>query len=156
MTNLNVVVRKRGRPPGSKNKKTAGEVKPRPAVVAPTVDSGIIPKKRGRPPKNPLQTAAAIKPEFIPQEIPILESKLISIVNKPKEETKVQEPKSYKQFEVGDRVKKTTTGDVGYVKVHKPDTRYVYVNWGGDYMDFVAADLLELINIPASKRQKKE
>lgn len=148
-----IIVRKRGRPPGSKNKKTAGDVKPSPAVVAPTDNSGIVPKKRGRPPKNP-QVVAAPKPELVSQEIPVVKTDFVSITNKPKEETKIENQKNYKQFEVGDRVKKITNGEIEYVKIHKPDTRDVYVNWGGDYMDFAAADLLELVN-PIPKKQKK-
>ena len=139
-----VVIKKRGRPPGSKNKKTAGDVKP-----APAANQDIIPKRRGRPPKNPQVVPTTPKPELIRETI---EESIEPI--KPKEEKSVSELKTYKQFEIGDRVKKITNGEIGYVKIHKPNTRYVYVNWGGDYMDFVAAELLEAVN-PVTKKQKK-
>ncbi|HNC55238.1 MAG TPA: hypothetical protein PLP33_07330 [Leptospiraceae bacterium] len=144
---MDIVVKKRGRPPGSKNKKKGGEEKPVPAAT----NSELIPKKRGRPPKNP-QPVAAPKPELI-QENP----KPVSVPTTSTEVSpKTEATSNFRQFEVRDRVKKTTNGQIGYVKIHKPGSRYVYIDWGGDYMDFVAVDLLELVNPVPSKRTKKE
>jgi hypothetical protein len=141
-----VVVKKRGRPPGSKNKKTPGNIKPEASV-----NQDNIPKKRGRPPKKLQTISTTIKPESTQE---LIRESIESV--KPTEDIHSSERKTYKQFQIGDKVKKITNGEIGYVKIHKPNTRYVYVNWGGDYMDFVAAELLELVNPIKNKRKLTE
>jgi len=141
-----VVVKKRGRPPGSKNKKPPENIRPEASV-----NQDNIPKKRGRPPKKLETTSTTIKPE-LSQELLKISTEFV----KPTQDIHFSETKNYTQFQIGDRVKKITNGEIGYVKIHKPNTRYVYVDWGGDYMCFVAAELLELVNPIKNKRKLTE
>lgn len=134
------------------------------------------PKKRGRPPgsKNgvkitpPSNLAAAVKQKIAEQKTNTNPAPIVpSVVLNKTEEKKTKESnqkteeikdtsqyKNYRLYSPGERVKHVNTGEYGYVKLHRPGERYVYINWGGDYMYWLAVDLLELAEIkPKYKKQ---
>lgn len=145
--------KKRGRPPGSKNK-------PKGPVFLDAVQQKINEQKKQ-------SGAVVVAAPSLPQKQEIPTSPVVSqpaaaiptLVKKQPQPQQVTQfdptqIKNYKQYQLGDRVRKTTDEEIGYVKLHRENTRYVYVDWGGDYMNWVPVDLLQSAPIIPKKHKK--
>jgi hypothetical protein len=151
--------KKRGRPPGSKNK-------PKGPAFLDAVQQKISEQKKqsgavivaaaSLPPKQETPTPPVITPPVVVQPAVVIPT----VVKKqqPQQQQVAQfdptQVKNYKQYQLGDRVRKTTDEEIGYVKLHRENTRYVYVDWGGDYMNWVPVDLLQSAPIIPKKHKK--
>lgn len=149
---MEVVIKKRGRPKGSKNKKKAGDTKPEKAKVAPKSQDKPQGKKRGRPSKADLEARKASMPSAPTVEVE--QSKPPTKVKSSRQPTPTDENNPFalltptppvNVFNVGDRVKNLVNGEGGVVLLHRAGSPSVYVHWGGGYSHYVHADTLKLI-----------
>lgn len=149
---MEMVIKKRGRPKGSKNKKKAGDTKPEKAKVAPKSQDKPQGKKRGRPSKADLEARKASMPTAPTAEVeqpkPAVKSKSLRQPT-PTDENNPFAPLTptppVNVFNVGDRVKNLVNGEGGVVLLHRAGSPSVYVHWGGGYSHYVHADTLKLI-----------
>jgi hypothetical protein len=149
---MEVVIKKRGRPKGSKNKKKAGDTKPEKAKIALKSQDKPQGKKRGRPSKADLEARKASMPTAPTAEVeqpkPAVKSKSLRQPT-PTDENNPFAPLTptppVNVFNVGDRVKNLVNGEGGVVLLHRAGSPSVYVHWGGGYSHYVHADTLKLI-----------
>lgn len=138
--------KKRGRPPGSKNKPSGIIITPKLGNMTNVIKQKIE-EQKAIPPQN-VSLPQKQKEESQPKKETTLKQQN---TNSLEPIDKTSDYKNYRHYSPGERIRHINTGEYGYVKTHKAGERYVYINWGGDYMYWLPVDLLELAEIKPKK-----